>query len=182
VRDAALEEEAGLEKLFDRAVGGRSGGGGSGGGPLTAGDRVRRGPDWQWSDQDGGVGGLGTVLKIDQCGSIEVKWDRTGGTNSYRTAALGGTDLVRASSTGGDDDDGDDDNDEEDGGGGGGGGLIHASTTSIHAATADFWAGGKKPVTGFMKFSAERRPTLKAEQPDLTFGGVRLTVVPHAPS
>eukprot|EP00900_Chrysochromulina_parva_P002108 jgi/Chrpa1/11899/Chrysochromulina_OHIO_Genome00016657-RA len=32
-------------------------------------------------------------------------------------------------------------------------------------------AGGKKPVTGFMKFSAERRPTLKAEQPDLTFGG-----------
>jgi len=140
VRDAALEEEAGLEKLFDRAVGGRSGGGGSGGGPLTAGDRVRRGPDWKWSNQDGGVGGLGTVLKIDQCGLIEVKWDRTGGTNSYRTAALGGTDLVRASSTGGDDDDGDDDNDEEDGGGGGGGGLIHASTTSIHAATADFWA------------------------------------------
>ena len=43
-------------------------------------------------------------------------------------------------------------------------------------------AGGKKPLTGFMKFSAERRPTLKAEQPDLTFGGVRLTVVPHAPS
>jgi hypothetical protein len=144
VRDAALEEEAGLEKLFDRAVGGRSGGGGSGGGsgggPLTAGDRVRRGPDWQWSDQDGGVGGLGTVLKIDENGWIKVKWDRTGGTNSYRTAALGGTDLVRASSTGGDDDDGDDDNDEEDGGGGGGGGLIHASTTSIHAATADFWA------------------------------------------
>ncbi|KOO29370.1 nucleosome binding protein [Chrysochromulina tobinii] len=33
-------------------------------------------------------------------------------------------------------------------------------------------AGGKKPVTGFMKFSAERRPTLKAEQPDLTFGGI----------
>ncbi|KOO21591.1 hypothetical protein Ctob_000529 [Chrysochromulina tobinii] len=59
VRDAALEEEAGLEKLFDRAVGGRSGGGGSGGGPLTAGDRVRRGPDWKWSNQDGGVGGLG---------------------------------------------------------------------------------------------------------------------------
>ena len=43
-------------------------------------------------------------------------------------------------------------------------------------------ARGEKPLTGFMKFSAERRPTLKAEQPDLTFGGVRLTVVPHAPS
>ena len=72
------------------------------------------------------MGGLGTVLKIDENGWIEVKWDRRGGKNSYRTAALGGTDLVRASSTGEDDeDDGDDDNDEEDGGGGGGGGLIH---------------------------------------------------------
>jgi hypothetical protein len=40
----------------------------------------------------------------------------------------------------------------------------------------------KAGVTGFMKFTLERRPTLKAEQPDLTFGGVRLTVVPHAPS
>jgi len=40
----------------------------------------------------------------------------------------------------------------------------------------------KAGVTGFQKFTLERRPTLKAEQPDLTFGGVRLTVVPHAPS
>ena len=43
------------------------------------------------------MGGLGTVLKIDENGWTRVKWDRTGETYSYRTAALGGTDLVRAS-------------------------------------------------------------------------------------
>ncbi|EOD20010.1 hypothetical protein EMIHUDRAFT_208774 [Emiliania huxleyi CCMP1516] len=31
-------------------------------------------------------------------------------------------------------------------------------------------SGGKKKLSGFMKFSQERRPTLKAEKPDLTFG------------
>ena len=62
------------------------------------------------------MGGLGTVLGLDETGSISVKWDRTGGTNSYRTAAHGGTDLVRASSTG-EDDDGDDDDDSDDDGG-----------------------------------------------------------------
>ena len=62
------------------------------------------------------MGGLGTVLGLDETGSISVKWDRTGGTNSYRTAALDGTDLVRASSTGevGDDDDDDDDDHGDD--------------------------------------------------------------------
>ena len=32
---------------------------------------------------------------------------------------------------------------------------------------------GKKPLSGYMKFAQERRPKLKAEQPDLTFGEVR---------
>ena len=32
----------------------------------------------------------------------------------------------------------------------------------------------KKPLSGYMKFAQERRPTLKAEQPDLTFGQVLL--------
>jgi hypothetical protein len=40
----------------------------------------------------------------------------------------------------------------------------------------------KAGVTGFLKFHTERRPTLKAEQPDLKLAEVRLTVVPHAPS
>ena len=62
------------------------------------------------------MGGLGTVLKIDETGWIRVKWDRTGETYSYRTAALGGTDLVRASPTGEDGDDDDDGGGDDDGG------------------------------------------------------------------
>jgi len=30
--------------------------------------------------------------------------------------------------------------------------------------------GGKKKLSGYMAFAQERRPTLKEEQPDLTFG------------
>jgi len=30
----------------------------------------------------------------------------------------------------------------------------------------------KKPLTGFMLFSKEMRPKVKAEDPDLTFGGI----------
>tara|TARA_B110001452_G_scaffold256096_1_gene249129 strand:- start:726 stop:917 length:192 start_codon:yes stop_codon:yes gene_type:complete len=33
-------------------------------------------------------------------------------------------------------------------------------------------SGGKKKLSGYMKFAAERRPSLKEEQPDLTFGGL----------
>lgn len=33
-----------------------------------------------------------------------------------------------------------------------------------------------------MKFAAERRPSLKTEQPELTFGEVRLIAQPHAPT
>lgn len=33
-----------------------------------------------------------------------------------------------------------------------------------------------------MKFAAERRPSLKTEQPELTFGEVRLVAQPHAPT
>ena len=33
-------------------------------------------------------------------------------------------------------------------------------------------AAGKKPLSGFMKYCQERRPALKKEQPDLSFGGV----------
>ena len=39
-------------------------------------------------------------------------------------------------------------------------------------------SGGKKKLSGFMKFSQERRPTLKAEKPDLTFGEVRPPPLP----
>ena len=60
------------------------------------------------------MGGLGTVLGLDETGWIRVKWDRTGETNSYRTAAHGGTDLVRASPTGEDGDDDDDGGGDDD--------------------------------------------------------------------
>lgn len=39
--------------------------------------------------------------------------------------------------------------------------------------TVEKKSGGKKPLSGYMKFAQERRPTLKEEQPDLTFGEVR---------
>ena len=33
----------------------------------VVGNRVRRGKDWQWRDQDGQAGNLGTVLRVGGC-------------------------------------------------------------------------------------------------------------------
>ena len=33
---------------------------------ILVGSRVVRGPDWQWGDQDGGPGHVGTVVTIGQ--------------------------------------------------------------------------------------------------------------------
>ena len=33
-------------------------------GAVSEGSRVKRGPDWKWSNQDGGVGSFGTVLQV----------------------------------------------------------------------------------------------------------------------
>ena len=39
--------------------------------------RVVRGPDWCWEEQDGGEGGVGTVVAVaDEGQSAEVQWDR----------------------------------------------------------------------------------------------------------
>jgi hypothetical protein len=62
---------------------------------LHVGDRVRRGPDWRWGDQDGGTGNAGTITEVDSDGWALVKWDK-GGSNKYRTEKAGGTDLVKA--------------------------------------------------------------------------------------
>ena len=45
---------------------------------------------------------------------------------------------------------------------------------SVHAAKAkkDSKPKSKKPLKGFMLFSKEMRPKVKAEDPDLTFGGI----------
>jgi hypothetical protein len=50
---------------------------------LKAGDRVRRGPDWDYDNQDGEEGGLGSVLKTCDAGWVKVEWDG-GGSNSYQ--------------------------------------------------------------------------------------------------
>jgi hypothetical protein len=48
---------------------------------LKVGDRVRRGKDWKWGDQDkSGVGTVAETLGSD--GWIRIKWDH-GGSNKY---------------------------------------------------------------------------------------------------
>lgn len=44
--------------------------------------KVRRGPSWEWKDQDGG--GVGTIVaKDERKGWVKVKW-QGGASNSYR--------------------------------------------------------------------------------------------------
>eukprot|EP00662_Eupelagonemidae_sp_cell21_P035264 gene35264-63314_t len=52
---------------------------------VTVGDRVRRGPDWEWGDQD--AHGAGTVIgahsaRYPRWGWVQVKWDN-GYMNEY---------------------------------------------------------------------------------------------------
>lgn len=66
---------------------------------MELGVRVVRGPDWQWGNQDGGEGFVGTVVKIGKPGSavspektVVVIWD-TGGETNYRVGYDGAYDL-----------------------------------------------------------------------------------------
>ena len=46
--------------------------------------RVVRGPDWEWGDQDGGEGFVGTVAGLEEGGGgVIVQWDM-GQRSSYR--------------------------------------------------------------------------------------------------
>ena len=46
--------------------------------------RVVRGPDWEWGDQDGGEGFVGTVAGLEEGGgAVIVQWD-TGQRCRYR--------------------------------------------------------------------------------------------------
>ena len=66
--------------------------------PKNTRAKVKRGPDWQWGDQDGGDGGFGTVLRdgapvrARPWTWARVKWD-SGEENDYRTGAEGKYDL-----------------------------------------------------------------------------------------
>jgi hypothetical protein len=82
------------------AAWGASGGGGGGAkvpvlestwrGP---GARVCRGPTWDWGDQDGGEGGIGTITHDEWADWVTVTWDN-GNTYSYRASEEeGGPDL-----------------------------------------------------------------------------------------
>ena len=55
--------------------------------------RVVRGPDWEWKDQDGGDGYVGTVAGLeDGDGAVVVQWD-TGLRCRYRCGEEGKYDL-----------------------------------------------------------------------------------------
>ena len=49
--------------------------------PLLPGVRVVRGPDWEWGDQDGGEGHVGTVVEVGEPSvggggrAVVVQWD-----------------------------------------------------------------------------------------------------------
>ena len=66
---------------------------------VLTGLRVIRGPDWEWSDQDGGEGHVGTVEEVGDHDhsanaprSAIVQWD-CGGTSKYRCGLEGKYDL-----------------------------------------------------------------------------------------
>lgn len=66
---------------------------------AEVGVRVVRGPDWQWTDQDGGEGFCGTVVEVGRPGSsstpdrtVVVHWD-TGARTNYRVGYQAAYDL-----------------------------------------------------------------------------------------
>ena len=50
---------------------------------IEVNDRVVRGPDWKWDNQDGGEGNKGRVVSIKK-GWVNVKWDNVKKTLDYR--------------------------------------------------------------------------------------------------
>lgn len=65
---------------------------------FANGTRVMRGADWNYTNQDGGWGYQGTVIRdpasYPRTGWLEVRWDN-GGTNGYRVGYQGMFDLCR---------------------------------------------------------------------------------------
>jgi len=54
---------------------------------VRAGMRVRRGPDWAWGDQDGGVEAIGVLVEVvDSEGWARVRWSN-GSEQEYRWGA-----------------------------------------------------------------------------------------------
>ena len=59
---------------------------------IKVGDRVVRGVDWKWENQDGGEGSKGTVVGVKKTGWVNVKWDRNV-KHDYRWGAQDSYDL-----------------------------------------------------------------------------------------
>jgi hypothetical protein len=59
---------------------------------IVVGARVIRGHDWKWENQDGGLGGCGTVQGDISEGWVDVRWDH-GESNRYRMGAQNSYDL-----------------------------------------------------------------------------------------
>ena len=68
---------------------------------YSKGQRVRRGKDWKWRNQDGGPGTLGTVIGEGSGETARVKWDKSGSENVYRIGAEGAYDLEGVGERGG---------------------------------------------------------------------------------
>lgn len=65
--------------------------------PLDPGMLVRRGPDWKWENQDGGLGGVGIVFEVkawknEPMKGARVRWT-SGQVNVYRYGAEGAYDI-----------------------------------------------------------------------------------------
>ena len=59
---------------------------------LKEGDKVERGPDWKWENQDGGEGNVGEVVGVKK-GWVMVRWKNDRKTYDYRWGAKSMFDL-----------------------------------------------------------------------------------------
>uniref|UniRef100_A0A8D9BP54 RING-type E3 ubiquitin transferase n=1 Tax=Cacopsylla melanoneura TaxID=428564 RepID=A0A8D9BP54_9HEMI len=64
---------------------------------IEVGLRVLRGPNWKWADEDGGEGGLGTVVAVKPTGHqvnvVSVIWDVGNKSSCYRVGSENAFDL-----------------------------------------------------------------------------------------
>ncbi|KAK3588344.1 hypothetical protein CHS0354_040103 [Potamilus streckersoni] len=78
---------------------------------IFQGAEIMRGPHWKWKNDDGGEGQIGSVIKITDWtdkgvtsyhGGVEVKWQMTKKTGTYRLGGEGSVDLIYTKSGKGD--------------------------------------------------------------------------------
>ncbi|XP_061168839.1 uncharacterized protein LOC133178095 [Saccostrea echinata] len=60
---------------------------------IAVGCLVRRGPDWNFGDQDGGTGSIGAVYKVKPDGVVDVSWSN-GSKGNYKYGSEGEFDLT----------------------------------------------------------------------------------------